>query len=94
MGPGWQSLDLATRAMKIALRSVDVQKLPKSVAVIQANLNSLTTLITSYTTGTVGSTNPTPPPTDKGDSPSPDADAQPAMGADSAPASDSGGDDQ
>lgn len=89
MGPGWQSLDLAVRAMRVALRSVDFQKTPAVVAVVQSVSNTLAELISHYTTGTegAGSTSPgTPSPkttsgdvADTGDTPSADADSAPSQ---------------
>jgi hypothetical protein len=80
-GPGWQALDLATRAIKTALRSVEFQKLPAVVAVAQSCLNSLTELVTNYTTGTAGATSSSPKPSKDqsggGESTATDADSQP-----------------
>jgi hypothetical protein len=86
LSPGWQSCDIAARALKIALRSVDFQKLPKVVAQLQSQLNVLNNLITGYTMGVQSS--PATPTVDRGSSQDTGA-----ADADSAPAAvDSGGD--
>jgi hypothetical protein len=92
MGPGWQQIDLAVRAIRTALRSPDFQKSPSVVAVFQSVLNTLTELLSHYTTGTSGASStasgslPRSEETSSGgDSPSADADAQPsAVSADDA----------
>ena len=85
LGPGWQSVDIACRAMKIALRSSDFQKLPSVVAVIQSNLNVLTKLMSSYTSGTQGGSStpmsaasPSPSDAEAASSTAADADSMPA----------------
>lgn len=82
LGTGWQSLDIATSALKIALRSADFQKTPAVVAAVQSIINQLTTLVTTYTEGAVGGTaTPVSTSSDEGGSSSmnaADADAQPA----------------
>jgi hypothetical protein len=94
MGPGWQQVDLAARALKTALRSTDFQKTPAVVAVLQSVLNTVTELVSHYTSGTSGakpsSTASMRPEgrTSEGDSSSADADAQPS--AEPAGSSDSG----
>lgn len=82
MGPGWQQIDLAVRAVRTALRSVDFQKIPAVVAVLQDTLNTMTELLSHYTSGTSGATASSVPrePSDAGAPPSSDADAMPAMG--------------
>src|SRR5271165_197544 len=45
MGPGWQSVDMGIRCLKVALRSEDFQKLPSVVAAVQSCMNQLTTLV-------------------------------------------------
>jgi len=83
MSSGWQSLDIATRAMKVALRSVDFQKTPAVVAVIQSQLNTLSELLSHYTSGTAGAVPKGVPSRgavsggDDSNSSSADADAQP-----------------
>jgi len=92
-GPGWQAVDLSVRALKTALRSVDFQKIPAVVAVLQSCLNTQTELLSSYTAGTMGgSASPTVSPepsmngATSGGENSADADAQPvATGGDDAP---------
>jgi hypothetical protein len=82
MGPGWQSVDLASRAIKVALRSTDFQKTPAVVAVMQSVLNTMTELLSHYVSGTSGASAPGPVPSGAdrtdGASPSSDADAQPS----------------
>ena len=84
MGPGWQQVDLAARALKTALRSADFQKTPAVVAVLQSLLNTINELISHYTSGTSGAKpSSTASPrfegrTSEGDSSSADADAQPS----------------
>jgi hypothetical protein len=68
--------------MKVALRSADFQKTPAVVAVIQSQLNTLSELLSHYTSGTAGATPKGAPPrvsgsSDDGNSSSADADAQP-----------------
>jgi hypothetical protein len=88
MGPGWQSIDVAVRAVRIALRSVDFQKTPAVVAVFQSVLNTMTEMLSHYTSGTSGATasSDTAPRTSEGSSlgegtESADADAQPSASA-------------
>lgn len=85
MGPGWQSIDVAVRAVKIALRSTDFQQIPAVVAVFQSVLNTMTEMLSHYTSGTSGATasSDTAPRTSEGTSlgegtDSADADAQPS----------------
>lgn len=82
MTPGWQSLDLAARALKVALRSVDFQKIPAVVAVVQSVLNTISELISHYQSGTAGgpaSKSAAPRAETTPPSPSSDADSQPSM---------------
>lgn len=86
-GPGWQSVDLAIRAVKTALRSSDFQKLPAVVAVMQSVQKTMTELLTAYTSGSSGSSasaGPPPAPQDRSqsDTISADADAQPGASSD------------
>lgn len=83
--PGWQGLDLAVKALRTAMRSVDFQKTPAIVAVVQSVTNTLTELMASRTAGTSGGSNV---PSQAG-GPSSDADSQP-----SAPDEDAGGGDE
>jgi hypothetical protein len=81
MGPGWQAVDLAIRALKTGLRSTDFQKTPAVVAVLQSVLNTCTELLSHYTSGQAGATPSATPSKGEGSdsaSPSADADAQPA----------------
>lgn len=82
MGPGWQQVDLAVRAIRTALRSTDFQKIPAVVAVLQSVLNTMTELLSHYTSGTSGASAPGPKPRSEeragGESPSADADSQPS----------------
>lgn len=82
MGPGWQSVDLAVRALRVALRSTDFQKSPAVVAVVQSVSNTLAQLVTSHTSGTAEpKKSPPSGEVSQGSPPSSDADSQPAMAA-------------
>lgn len=85
LGTGWQSVDIAIRALKTALRSTDFQKLPSVVAVIQSNLNTMTKLLSSYTSGTQGAAS-TAPSSASPSSSDADAASTTAADADSMPA--------
>ena len=86
LGTGWQSVDIAVSALKIALRSRDFQETPAVVATVQSCIEQLDTLVTTYTEGTTGGpSTPTYSPAMASQAPgAADADAQPA-------AADSGG---
>jgi hypothetical protein len=89
MGPGWQQVDLAVRAVRTALRSTDFQKTPAVVAVLQSVLNTMTELLSHYTSGTSGATPPASQPRvaeerADGASSSADADSQPSAMSDNA----------
>ena len=85
LGTGWQSVDIAIRAYKVALSSKDFQKLPTVVAVLQSQLNVLTKLLSSYTSGTQGAStasssqaSPTSTDAEAASNTSADADSMPA----------------
>jgi hypothetical protein len=82
MGPGWQQIDLSVRCLRTALRSPDFQKMPAVVAVFQSVTNTLTELLSHYTSGTSGASASSSVPriqenSSGGGTPSADADAQP-----------------
>jgi hypothetical protein len=87
MGPGWQSLDLVVRSLKIGLRSADFQKMPDVVAVLQSMLNTATELISAYNKASSGGTaSPStqvrmPDSVNTDSSTSTDADSQPSADA-------------
>jgi len=89
MSPGWQSVDLAVRALKVALRSEDFQKSPAVVAVVQSVSSTLAELVSHYTTGTAGASKAPkaekPSEIAQGEPPSSDADAMPSMSEGSEP---------
>jgi hypothetical protein len=79
LGPGWSAVDIAVRALKIALRSVEFQKMPKVVAQLQSQMNTLNTLVTSYTMGVQsGPATPTIERNSAQDTGAADADSAPA----------------
>jgi hypothetical protein len=88
--PGWQSLDLASRALKTAMRSVDFQKTPAIVAVVQSVNNTISELLSHYTAGTSGGAAAAGTSSDSSSSISSDADAQPSGAGEESP--DAGGD--
>lgn len=87
--PGWQAIDMAIRCLRTAMRSSDMQKIEKVVAVIQSVHNTLNKLLTAYTNPGSSSGNAAPEASlsspELGDSSpgSHDADAQPASGGSS-----------
>lgn len=86
MPPGWQSVDLAVRALKTAMRAADMQKAEKVVAVLQSVTNTLEKLVSAYTKGTAGASASSMTSTAEsavGSPPAADADAQPSASADS-----------
>lgn len=77
--PGFQCVDIAATALKIALRATEFQKQEKTVAVLQSCLNTLTTLLNARVSGQAGTT-PATPQAQSGssaDAGAADADAQP-----------------
>lgn len=83
--PDWQAVDIAATALKIALRGRSMQKAPATVALLQSCLNTLTTLLTSRTSGQgpSGATSPQTearPAASEANVGAADADAQPSAG--------------
>jgi len=88
MGPGWQAIDMAVRALKVALQSQDLQKSMAVVAALSEMRDNLSQIVSAYTTGTAGaskSPKPEKAPSEisQGEPPSSDADAAPSQGLDS-----------
>jgi len=54
MSPGWQIIDAAVRLLRMALRSADFQKTPAVVAVITHTAETLTELLSHYTSSKAG----------------------------------------
>jgi hypothetical protein len=83
MSPGWQAIDMAIRAIKTALRSVDFQEMPAVVAVVQSCQNTLAELQSHYISGTTTGSAPKTggDSANDGAQPSSDADSQPPAGS-------------
>ena len=54
MSPGWQQVDLAARILKLTRKMPDMQKSPAVVAVISSTIETLTKLLSHYTSGRSG----------------------------------------
>jgi hypothetical protein len=91
--PGWQAVDMAVRCLRTALRAEDMQKSERVVAVLQSQSNTLSKLLSAYTSGTAsGNAEPSAGDTAEGSlSPNPDADSQPSASSSSDSGGDSGG---
>ncbi len=84
--PGQQAIDVAIRALKVAMRSADMQTQMKVVAHLQSATNGLEKILSAYTSGGVGGSAPSEkasPMDAAGQPPSADADAQPAAASSS-----------
>ena len=81
MGAGWQLIDLAVRTLKYARKTADLQKTPKVVAVVTATIDTMTSLLSHYTSGAsgvpTGMTQDTGTDAEPESNPSPDAAGEP-----------------
>ncbi len=77
LSPGWQSVDMAIRCLRTALRSEDMQRAEKVVAALQSVMSVLTKLLSAYTSGTSNGAAGGPERAGGGE-PASDADSQPS----------------